>query len=298
MLKSKGTRKSTYQKRQANKRRKGVRSVVFPWLRRFGLVLAAVITIGWFAAWFFMSDADTKTSDWVQNKIIMTTASLGFVVDDIYVEGRVHADPEILKAIINVKKGSPLFSFNPTDAKDLIERISWVKSAHVERRWPGTIFIGLDERQPIALYQTKKDLQLLDEKGEVISVNTIAPFKDLLIVLGEGAQENAPELIKNINAEELIEPTVKSAMRVSNRRWDLLLNNGMKVKLPEDDVGLALRRLSDAQTEDKILEKDLEVIDLRDSSRMIVRTRPGAAQTYQNYNSGYQPVSDSKSNNI
>ena len=302
----KGTRKSKFQKRaankSANKHRKGIRAIIFPWLRRFGMVAVVFAAVTWVGAWFFLSDADTRTSDWVQNKIIATTAAMGFVVDDVYVEGRVHTDPAILKAIINVDKGSPLFSFNPADAKTFIERISWVETAHVERRWPGTIYIALEERKPIALWQKNKKLHLLDEKGAVIAANSLAPFKDLIIVLGEDAPKLAPALIADLMAEDTLFPRIESAMRVSGRRWDIALKNGLKIKLPEDDIGYALRTLAAEEESENILDKDLETIDLRDPSRMIVRTRPGAAQeyngAYHDYKAGFQPASNSTSSNI
>ena len=53
------------------------------------------------------------------------------------------------------------------------------------------------------------------------------------------------------------------------------------MKLPEDDVALALRRLSKAQEDDNLLDKELISIDLRDPMRMIIRTRPGAVHEYK-----------------
>jgi cell division protein FtsQ len=44
---------------------------------------------------------------------------------------------------------------------------------------------------------------------------------------------------------------------------------------------LALRRLAGAQTADRIFEKDITAIDLREAGRMVVRTRPGALEEYK-----------------
>ena len=103
--------------------------------RRFGITLAAFVLIGWLGAWFFMSDASMKTSAWVHQKVLTTTANAGFKVTDILVEGRRYTDSEALKAIINTGKGDPIFGFNPADAQKMISRIAWVKSAQVERRF-------------------------------------------------------------------------------------------------------------------------------------------------------------------
>lgn len=271
-----GTRRST-----VNKRRKGKLAVILPWLRRFGVALVVLIALGWTGAWFFLSDADTKTADWIEGKTLQVTANMGFTVEEILVEGRVNSDAAVLKAIINVKKGDPLFAFNPTEAKDLVERVAWVKHAHVERRFPGTIYIGLQERVPLAIWQKDKKLTLIDQEGAAITSDHLSRFKDLIVVIGDGAPEQAPEMLANLKAEEILHERVKSAIWVGKRRWDLVLKSNVTVKLPEDDMELAMRRLAFAQEEDRLLDKDITSIDLREPERIVIRTRPGAVQEYK-----------------
>lgn len=281
-----GTRKSAY----VNKRRQGFLARVFPWFRRFGIAVAVFVMVAWLGTWFFLSDADTQTSDWVNDKIVNTTASLGFEVENVLIEGRVNTDPEILKAIINVQKGEPLFAFNPKEAKDAIENIIWVDTAHVERRLPNTLYIRLDERKPLALWQKDKKLKLIDQYGDIIPVANLTPFQNLVIVIGENAPQNSEELFQTLVGEPEIFKRIESAGLIADRRWDLIFKNDLRVKLPEQDVAYAFSRLARAQREDKILDKDLMGIDLRDPHRMIVRTRPGASQEYQ---SGYSDASAS-----
>lgn len=288
-MKAKGTRASAFQ----NRRRKGILALIFPWFKRFGVTLAGLAAIIWLGAWFFLSDADTHTSDWVNTKIVNATASLGFEVDNIMLEGRNHTDPEILKAIINIQKGDPLFAFDPTEAKQSIEEIAWVETAHVERRLPDTIYIRLNERKPLALWQKDKKLRLIDQYGEVIPVTNMKPFKNLVIVIGENAPQNTEELFRVLVGEPDIFKRIESAGLIADRRWDIIFQNDLRVKLPEQDVAFAISRLARAQADDKILDKDLTGIDLRDPTRMIVTTKPGASQDYQ---SGYSKASASGNN--
>ncbi|MCB9982477.1 MAG: FtsQ-type POTRA domain-containing protein [Rhodospirillales bacterium] len=206
---------------------------------------------------------------------------MGFAVTDILVEGREYTDPHVLLAIVNIRKGDPLFAFNPRQAQELISQISWVNKAQVERRWPGTIYIGLEERQPLALWQSDKHLKLLDSKGKIIATSDLQRFADLVLVMGRGAPAAAPELIGNLKAEEKIYPRVETAKWIGERRWDLKLKNGMEIKLPERDASLALRRLAEAQGYDGLLDKDLLSIDMREPDRITIRTKPGAVQEYK-----------------
>ncbi len=289
--KTKGTRRTAYE----NRRRKGLLAIVLPWCKRFGLTLAVVSAVIWAGAWFFLSDANDRISNWTHNKVVSATASLGFEVENILIEGRTNSDPEILKAIINTQKGEPLFAFNPAEAKESIEQIEWVEAAHVERRLPDTLYIKLNERHPLALWQKDKKLKLIDQYGEVIPVNTLEPFKNLVIVLGENAPQNAAELFQILVGEPELFKRIESAGLIAGRRWDVIFKNDLRVKLPEEDVAFAVSRLAKAQKQDMILDKDLTGIDLRDPQRMIVRTRPGSSQEYQ---SGYSKANTKSGNNI
>lgn len=289
--KAKGTRRDAY----ANRRRKGLRAIIFPWFKRFGITVAVLGAVLWAGAWFFLSDADDRAGDWVHNKIVVASASLGFEVQNILIDGRVNTDPEILKAIINVQKGDPLFAFNPTQAQEALSQIAWVDTVHVERRWPDTLYISLDERKPLALWQKDKKLNLIDQYGDIIPVTDLNPFSNLVIVLGEDAPKNTEELFQTLIGEPDLFRDIESAGYIADRRWDIIMKNDIRVKLPEGDVALAWSRLAKAHAADNILDKNLMAIDLRDPERMIVRTSPGSASEYQ---SGITPANAKSGNNI
>ena len=270
-----GTRQSSF-----NKRRKGVLAVVIPWVRRFGIGLVVTVGLVWVGAWLHLSGSLARAGDWADERFEIATADMGFKVENILVEGRQYSDAGVLLAIVNVQKGDPLFAFDPQSAKDSITRIGWVEDAQVERRWPDTIYIGLKERQPLALWQSDKRLKLLDSKGEVIATDNLQRFSDLILVSGKGSSETAAQLVGNLKAEPIIFERVETAQRISERRWNLRLKNALEIKLPEEDIGLALRRLSTAQEEDGLLDKNIVSIDMREIDRISVRTKPGAVQEY------------------
>lgn len=266
----------------SNKHRKGVLSVALPWARRFGIRLAVLVFIAWLGAWIYFTDAHKMAGDWVQNQIVMASASMGFRIENIYMEGRELADADVILALMNVQKGDPLFSVSPKDAQDLLTQIEWVRSAHVERRLPDTVFIRLEERVPIAFLQKDKKLHLIDRAGEIINDrDNMARFKDLPIVIGAGSSEHAPAILSIIYNHPIVSKRLESLTFISSRRWDLTLSKKLVVKLPETGVEKALALLDDIQARDEILDKDIRHIDLREEGRIIVRTKPGSVQEYK-----------------
>lgn len=231
--------------------------------------------------WLSSSGALDRTQQRVQNGVYEKLADAGFRVNNILVEGRYETDPDVLRAIINLNRGDPIFAFDPAETREMIERLSWVREAHVERRLPDTIYVGLVERKPMALWQHKNKLRVIDEEGVTLTDKLGVNQKTLPIVVGEYANEQAHNLLMMLDAEPEIASLVEAATWVGDRRWDLTLKNQISVKLPENEIGLALSRLAKAQAQDKILDKDINMIDLREGDRITVRTRPGAVQEYQ-----------------
>ena len=289
-----GTRKNSY----VNKRRKGLRARLYPWFRRFGLALAVITAIIWAGAWFFLSDADAKTAHWINDKIVLAAASAGFKVNNVLIEGRRHTDFDLLTASLNVEQGDPLFGFDPDEAKKTIQEFVWIENIHIQRRLPDTLYVRLEERQPLALWQKDKKLHLIDHNGEIIAARDLQPFKNLVIMTGEDAPLYANELFRILIGEPEIYKRIETASFVAHRRWNITLKNDIRIKMPEHDIAFALSRIARAQEDDKILDKDLSAIDLRDPERMIVRTKPGRTSEYHsNYKSGYRKAS-SDGNNI
>ncbi len=184
-------------------------------------------------------------------------------------------------AILNIQKNDPLFQFDLNEKQKRIEQLSWVKTVRVERRLPDTIYIALEERVPMALWQRKKRLTLIDDLGEVVTDHKLNRFKDFIIVVGSDAPKQAPQILRLLESEPDIEDRVEAVTYVSSRRWNLALKSGVTVKLPEGEIPLALRRLAVKHGSENLMDKDIQVIDLRESDRIIVQTKPGAVQEYE-----------------
>ena len=71
---------------------------------------------------------------------------------------------------------------------------------------------------------------------------------------------------------------VHASVLVGERRWNLRLNNGIDVRLPESDVAPALERLVVLDNEKNLITRDIVAIDLRLPDRVTVRLSEAAAQ--------------------
>jgi cell division protein FtsQ len=94
-----------------------------------------------------------------------------------------------------------------------------------------------------------------------------------LLLAGEAAPEHLAELLLLLQDARPIRERVRTAVYVGQRRWNLTLDDGLTIKLPADDAGAALQRLLALDKSDRLLSRDLSVVDLRLPGMLILRRR-------------------------
>ncbi len=237
------------------------------------VVLAAMLGGGW---WSWHSGWVARTAEHVKWEIIAVAADLGFTVQDILVVGRHETSRHDLLATLRLARGAPIFAFDLSGAKERVEKLPWVDGVAIERKLPSTIVLHLVEREPLALWQHKGRFTLIDNQGSVIPTNGLERFADLMVVVGEDAPAHTAELFRNLSGEPELLARVQAAARVGGRRWNVRLDNGIDVRLPEENAGRAWTRLAEYERTHQVLGRDIRVLDLRLPDRLIVRrTQPG-----------------------
>ena len=93
----------------------------------------------------------------------------------------------------------------------------------------------------------------------------------LPLIVGGDAPSHASALLSMLATHPDLAKRVQASNWIGSRRWDLKMDNGVEVKLPEDGVAEALQQLADAEASSRVLERDVAIIDLRLAGKMIVR---------------------------
>jgi len=235
---------------------------------------AVVVSIGCGgggAWWVWQSGILAGAGDRAAGWVVDRAADAGLRVDEIFVTGRSQTPRDDLLAALRLDRGTPIFAFDPEAARERVEKLPWVRRAAVERMLPDTVLLHIEERKPLALWQNKGEFHLIDEDGSVILRTGLERFSDLPIVVGPDAPAHAKALLETLQAEPELMDRVRAAVRVSGRRWNLVLENGIDVQLPEDDPRGAWLRLAEYERQHRVLERDVEALDLRLPDRLIVR---------------------------
>jgi cell division protein FtsQ len=160
-------------------------------------------------------------------------AMFGLVAKDIELSGLQHHDAREVLNLIGIKPGGTLLGFDAKKARTKLQELDWVDSATVERRFPNQLRITIAEREPFVVWQTNGKFYVVDQKGRSMTGVSLRSKNILLQVVGEGANTAARALVNEMEATPALMQAVRAAVRIGDRRWDLHMNNGMIVALPE-----------------------------------------------------------------
>lgn len=198
-------------------------------------------------------------------------ADAGLTVQSVTLEGRSETARTDIIRMLGIKRGTLMIDVDVDEARARIEALPWVKSAEVRRVWPDRIYIRVVERQAVAIWQDEGELAVIDRDGHAIVGEDVTRFTNLPLVVGKGADKAAAGLLALLSKQPQLKDRVKAAVRVGERRWNLRLDNGVEVRLPEEGAEAALAELVRLAREQDILGRDIKAIDLRFPDRLIVK---------------------------
>lgn len=212
----------------------------------------------------------------------------GFTVKRVDVVGIHHMDSAPVYRIALDQRSMAMPLVDVADVRQRLLHFGWVKDARVSRRLPDTLVVDIVERQPAALWQDGQRLALIDSDGVVIDRVSVTQMPDLPLLIGPGANLHERELNRLLDAAPTLKPQLVSASWVGGRRWDLSVQTGETIALPEGEEAAkrALSKFADLDKSTGLLGRGLLRFDLRLPGKMIVRLPhaaddPAAAATTQ-----------------
>jgi len=213
----------------------------------------------------------------VQDLCDATANRLGFRISEVALAGEREVDRGEILVLAGISDRSSLLFLDASRARARLLSNPWIAEATVLKLYPDRLRIEIRERLPYALWQRDGRVALIAADGTVLE--TVAPsrFGNLPLVVGKGAEQSAQNFLTLIARYPTIAHATVASVLVAERRWNLHLEGGVEILLPERDPEQALRTLIDLERNDRLLSRDIVAIDLRLVDRVTVRQSDGAA---------------------
>lgn len=235
-------------------------------------VLIALVLAGWVV----LGGIGQQRMDAAAKLFDDVAADAGLTVERVLVDGRLRTDRQSLIDALGVEIGAPILGVEIATARARLGALPWIREVTVERLLPDTLLVRIVERRPLAIWQNEGALTVVDVDGQVIDGARPADFPELLLVVGPDAPAMAAELLAVMARTPDLSTRVTAAVRVGGRRWNLKLDDGIEVQLPEDELGDAWRMLVDLDRAEQLLARDVQSVDLRLHDRLVLRLTPDA----------------------
>jgi cell division protein FtsQ len=240
------------------------RAISKSWLiRRPMLVFSLLILLCGAGARIFAGGYVSDTYLDLRERTLIGFSAAGFNIEDIILEGNEWTETKSVFAVLGIEIRDSIFAADPKAIRTNLVELPWVADAIVTRRYPDFISIRLIEKRPFALWQVGSSTVMVERTGQVIE--GVAPtFSERFpLLIGPGAAELAAPILDLLDQQRAVRARLVGVERISERRWDLILDRGIRVRLPELGWQEQLAELEGLIVDQGLLERDLEIIDLR-----------------------------------
>jgi cell division protein FtsQ len=201
----------------------------------------------------------------------------GFRITSIAMAGQKELTREEVLTIAGITGRTSLLFLDAADARARLKENPWIADANVLKLYPGRLHVTVTEREAFALWQKDGKVSVIASDGEIVEPYVNQRFARLPLVVGVGAGARAKEIVALLDNYPLLRDQMYAAVLVAERRWNVVLKNGIDVRLPERDAEQALDTLVQLDRDNKILSRDIAMVDLRLPDRVTVRLSDDAA---------------------
>jgi cell division protein FtsQ len=179
-------------------------------------------------------------------------------------------DSDIFDAAQGGQSHSLLF-FDTAAARARIEALPWVAVARVRRVFPDELRVSVTEREPYARWRQDTHEVLLDATGRLLGPAPPGTYSELPVVAGPDAASEAIKLLNELKRWPALERRIDYAERVSTRRWRLVLRDGRRIELPENEWLRAMSLVVEPQAGVRLIDRGFATLDLRIPGQPMVR---------------------------
>jgi cell division protein FtsQ len=205
----------------------------------------------------------------------------GLQVKGVRLTGNRQMSHDQILEVAGVLPTSSVLFFDPDQARARLKANPWIADATIQKLYPDQLLFTVVEREPFALWQRDGKIAVIAADGAVIANHIDSRFQHLPLVVGKGAEARVREVVDLLAERPDLAKAVRAAVLVAERRWTLVLKNGIDVRLPDDNIDRALADLSRLDTERRLMTRDVTMIDLRVPDRVTIRLSDDAMKAHE-----------------
>jgi cell division protein FtsQ len=191
-----------------------------------------------------------------------------------------HVNRALLRSSGAVRLQGNFFTVDLDAVRESFESVPWVRRAHVRRIWPNTLYVGIEEHEPLAVWN---DGRLVNRQGELFAASVAEAEADTALLEFSGPPGSEAEVTRRwAELRDQVAPlslAPEAVMLSARYAWSARLDNGTLLLLGREQ-GLPIadrvaRWVALYPTVQTRLNREVVSVDLRYPNGFAMRA-PGA----------------------
>ncbi|PYE82519.1 cell division protein FtsQ/DivIB [Pseudoroseicyclus aestuarii] len=237
---------------------------------RIGLpmVISASVT----AAWLSVDGNRQAVLDGIEHAKRTIQQRPEFMVTTLEIDGAEPALDSAIRGYLPQELPVSSWDLDLVELRAGIRELTAVEDVVLRVRPGGTLAVHVTPRTPVAVWRNVDGLRLVDGSGVMTGmIRGRSDRADLPLIAGDGAREHIDEALALFAAAEPISARVRGLVRMGERRWDMVLDGGLRILLPTEQPVAALDRVLALNQAEEVLSRDIVAVDMRNGHRPTVR---------------------------
>jgi cell division protein FtsQ len=250
---------------------------------RFGLRVGVPFCLTLVATSIYLSNDARRAA--ITDAVAEARASIEqrpeFMVKLMAIDGAPDNVASAVRTVVPLEFPISSFDLDLPEIRNTITTLPGVKQASVRIRPGGILQVDIQPREPVALWRTAEGLALIDIDGIVVAhADARIARPDLPLIAGTGASRHVTEALGLVRAAAPLGPRLRGIVRRGERRWDVVLDRGQRILLPETDAVQALERVIALEGAQEVLTRDVAQVDMRLADRPTVKMNEEATREW------------------
>ena len=185
------------------------------------------------------------------NNINLNTLKLQNI-NDVNIVGLEAEDKSSLHQKIKNFDLNNIFSINKIDLINEIESNSIIEKYSIFKRYPSSLDINIEKTKFLARINKNGQIFYIGSNGRFIKndfLNNQLPF-----IFGNPKVDEFFRIKKIIDDSKISYVNIKNLYFFPSKRWDLELRDNTMIKLPNDNIGLALNLATEFLDDNKLID--------------------------------------------
>ena len=165
--------------------------------------------------------------------------------------------------------GKNIFFINNDFLLKKLDKLNFIESLNIEKKYPSTIIIKTKETSLIAITYLDQNKYFVGQNGNFILAKQISNQKKLPTIFGKFNPDDYIFLQRELLNQRIDLNEIIRYYFHKNKRWDLYFKNNIIIQLPNENISKAINLFKEFKLKNNINSNT--IIDLRIQNRLILR---------------------------